>query len=58
MRRLLPALIAVVLIALPAGSASAASQRPLVGIGDQHLQMFGDKRFQKLHLQVTRLALP
>jgi hypothetical protein len=30
----------------------------MVGIGDQNLQMFQDHRFQRLHLQITRLALP
>lgn len=53
---LLPILAALVL-SLGAG-ADRADARVLVGIGDQNIHMFQDKRFQKLDLDLTRLALP
>jgi hypothetical protein len=52
---LLPVLIALLLGAVVAPAAQA---RPRVGIGDQNFLMFQDKRFQKLHVELTRLALP
>jgi hypothetical protein len=45
----------MVVLLLPA---TAEAKRPLVGIGDQNVLMFQDARFQKLHVQLTRLALP
>jgi hypothetical protein len=50
-----------VLLALLLGLAAApsgAQARPRVGIGDQNFLMFQDARFQKLHVELTRLALP
>jgi hypothetical protein len=55
MRRLL--LLPFLLLALLA-AAPAAQAKPLVGIGDQNFLMFQDARFQKLHVELTRLALP
>jgi hypothetical protein len=59
MRRL-PVLISLlVAVLLPLAVAPAASaKRPLVGIGDQNFHMFDDARFQKLGLDVTRIAVP
>jgi polysaccharide biosynthesis protein PslG len=56
MRRLilLPVLIAVL---LPIAAAPAQA-RPMVGVGDQNFLMFHDKRFTRLHVQLTRIALP
>jgi hypothetical protein len=56
MRRLilLPVLIALLLPVV----AAPAQARPMVGVGDQSFLMLQDKRFTRLHLQVTRLALP
>jgi hypothetical protein len=52
---LIPVLFALLLplVAAPAG----AQARPRVGIGDQNYLMFQDARFQKLHVELTRLAL-
>jgi hypothetical protein len=49
--------LALVLVGCLVGT-STASARPLVGIGDQNVHMFDDPRFQKLDLDLTRLALP
>lgn len=59
MRRilLLPLLIAL-LLPLVAAPPRAEAKKPMVGIGDQNFLMFQDKRFQKLDLELTRLALP
>ena len=47
------------LVAAPAACRRPpARAKPLVGIGDQNFLMFQDKRFQRLHTQLTRLALP
>src|SRR4051812_13186342 len=56
MRRLilLPVLIALL---LPIAAAPAQA-RPMVGVGDQNFLMFQDKRFTRLHVQLTRIALP
>src|SRR3954451_13413963 len=56
MRRLLllPLLLALL---LPLATAPAQA-RPMVGVGDQNFLMFHDKHFQRLHVQLTRLALP
>jgi len=54
MRRLI-LLLALLALLVPAATASA---RPLVGIGDQDFKMFDDPRFQKLDVELTRLALP
>jgi hypothetical protein len=56
MRRLL--LLPLLLLALLAAAPALAEAKPLVGIGDQNIQMFQDKRFTKLDLDLTRLALP
>jgi len=56
MRR--PLLLLSLAVALTLGAAATAhATRPLVGIGDQHAEMFTDPRFTKLHVQLTRLAL-
>lgn len=59
MRRilLLPLLLAL-LLPLVAAPSRAEAKKPMVGIGDQNFLMFQDKRFQKLDLELTRLALP
>jgi hypothetical protein len=56
MRRLL--LLPLLLIAGLTAAPAVAQAKPLVGIGDQNYLMFRDARFQKLHVQLTRLALP
>ena len=61
MRRLpvlLPLLLALALPLVAAPARAAAKPKPLIGIGDQNFLMFQDKRFTRLHLQLTRLALP
>jgi hypothetical protein len=61
MRRLpvlLPLLLALALLLVAAPARAAAKPKPLIGIGDQNFLMFQDKRFQRLHTQVTRFALP
>lgn len=54
---LLPLLFAL-LLPLVAAPARAEAKKPMVGIGDQNFLMFEDTRFQKLDVQLTRLALP
>jgi hypothetical protein len=56
MRRL-PAVITLSL-ALLLPLAASADARIMVGVGDQNTAMFHDARFKRLHLQLTRLALP
>jgi hypothetical protein len=56
MRRLL--LLLLLALLLPLATVASAQARPLVGIGDQTMHMFDDQRFQKLNLELTRLALP
>jgi Glycosyl hydrolase catalytic core len=59
MRRLFTLLPILAALALSLGAAAdRADARVLVGIGDQNIHMFQDKRFQKLNLDLTRLALP
>jgi hypothetical protein len=59
MRRITALLTLLLALLLPlATTATRADARVLVGIGDQNLEMFQDARFQKLHLQLTRLAMP
>jgi hypothetical protein len=61
MRRLtllIPSLLALALVLPLAAAAGRAEAKPLVGIGDQHALMFQDPRFLKLHLTLTRYALP
>jgi hypothetical protein len=58
MRRLTATLPLLLALLLPLAAApSSAQARPLVGIGDQNFTMFQDARFQRLHLQLTRLAV-
>jgi Glycosyl hydrolase catalytic core len=56
MRRLATLLLALLLSL--AASAERADARILVGVGDQNISMFQDPRFERLHLDLTRLALP
>src|SRR3954451_21368454 len=56
MRRAL-LLLSLALAVVLGAAATAHARRPLVGIGDQHVQMFSDPRFTKLHVELTRLAL-
>src|SRR3954467_3814120 len=59
MRRLSTLLPILPALALSLGAAAdRGDARVLVGIGDQNVHMFQDKRFQKLNLDLTRLALP
>jgi hypothetical protein len=67
---LLPILLALLGMAVLVPSAGAKrhpakkhaakphAAKPLVGIGDQNFLMFQDKRFQRLHLKVKRIAVP
>jgi hypothetical protein len=47
----------LVVLAISLFAVSTAHARPLVGIGDQNVAMFDDPKFQKLHVELTRLAL-
>jgi hypothetical protein len=58
MRRFTTLLTLLITLLLLATAGRADAQRLMVGIGDQNLHMFQDHRFQRLHLQLTRLALP
>jgi hypothetical protein len=59
MRRITVILPLLLALALPLVAAPArAEAKPMVGIGDQNFLMFQDARFQKLDLELTRLALP
>jgi hypothetical protein len=58
MRRLSALLPILAALALSLGAGDRAEARVLVGIGDQNVHMFQDKRFKKLDLDLTRLALP
>jgi hypothetical protein len=58
MRRLTALVTLLTALLAPLATAGRADARLLVGIGDQKLEMFQDARFQRLHLQVTRLAIP
>ena len=46
-----------VAVVLPAAGAPAASARPVIGIAEQHSDVFGDQRFRDLKLTHARLDL-
>ncbi|QEC47721.1 hypothetical protein FSW04_09135 [Baekduia soli] len=52
--RLLALLLLTLAVALPAAAAQA---RPAVGIADNKAEMFGDLRFQALHVRLARIMI-